>query len=86
MAGKIKLIDGTEYAGSAINDGGILWLYIANETLPDVCTDVVDPEKTETITVDDYGVTNVYEGFTHAFSLREVGGNTVIVGLEKGES
>lgn len=86
MTGTIKLIDGTEFSGSVVNDDNILWLDIVDQTLPVVCESVLDPENIKTVVVHEYGVINTYEGFTHTFSLREIGGNTVNVGIEKGES
>lgn len=86
MPGTIVLNDGTELSGNAAEDGNILWLDIADSTFADVFGLLLDPENTETITVDQYNARTEYRGFTHLFYLREQTGVKVSAGLEKGES
>lgn len=79
--GKIKLNDGTEYDGSAVDDENILWLDLSGVSLQNCYMDLMDTEKMSHITAYQYGIEYEYNGYSHAFSLRETNGTKVNVGL-----
>ena len=84
MPGNILLNDGTELEGSVMMDGNTLWMDVDGISFRRACRDLMEPAKTEKITVQEYGVRNVYTGFTHLFYLRETAGVMVSAGLVKG--
>lgn len=79
--GKIKLNDGTEYDGTAVDDENILWLDLSGVSLQDCYMDLMDTEKMSHITAYQYGIEYEYNGYSHVFSLRETNGTKVNVGL-----
>lgn len=85
MRGIIRLNNGTEFNGTAVEDEDILWLDLAGTTLPAVCDSFLDTDNVAEITVNQNGVTTVYNGYTHLFYVRETTGVKVSAGIEKGE-
>ena len=83
---KLILTDGTEILDArAIADGNTLWFYVDQEgaTLGGIFELMNDPEKTETITADEFGAVTEYLGFTDLFCIRKEDSGQINGGLKK---
>ena len=69
----------------AIVDGRTLWFYVEHDgaTLGEIFELMNDPEKTATITADEYGVVTEYQGFTDLFCIRKEENGQINGGLKK---
>ena len=83
---KLILSDGTEILDAhAIADGKTLWFYVQHDgyTLGEIFELMNDPEKTETITADEFGTMTEYQGFTDLFCIRKEDNGQINGGLKK---
>lgn len=71
MNEKLILKDGSELHGHQIEASERLFVYIFDKTLIEVFPLLSDPEKTESITWERYGLTGTVEGYVRLMSLSD---------------
>lgn len=70
MDEKITLNDGTVLENShCVQANGRLFVYCRNMDLKTGYALFIDPEKTKKITMERYGLTTVYEGYSELYSI-----------------
>ena len=86
MDQKLILNDGTILAPAhAFSDGQTLWIYLdGGISLGDAFGLLNDPDKTLTITSDQYGSIERYGNFTDLFCIRRETNGQINAGLKKG--
>lgn len=84
MPGIIRLNNGTELSGNALEDDGILWVDVFGVAFADCVSDFLNAGNLQTITAEEYGAENVYDGYTHLFYAREMPNEKTSIGLTKG--
>ncbi len=85
MEQKLTLNDGTELAGSyAIQSGERLFVYVYAEIgFGELFALLNDPEKTEQITVKQFGEETVHRGYRELYCIRKEDGGWISAGLRK---
>lgn len=79
----LKLNDGTELAGHALETDGVMYLYIEHMSMAEGWPLLSDPEKTGRIEETRYGRTAVHTGWNHLFCMREELGGMLSAGLKR---
>lgn len=80
----MKLNDGTQMAGHAVEFNGQLFLYVRGEMgLADVFQALVNPESTKKITGERMGIKTVYRGYKKLTAVRDEGGGLITAVLSK---
>ena len=83
MDEKLTLNDGTELTGHMTETETRLFVYVWEKTLAEAFALLNDPEKTERITGDQYGVVSLAVGYTKLMSISEEPGGMICAGLKK---
>lgn len=81
--GTVTLNDGTVYTGYCYKDDTYLWVFVYGVPLSSLYENFTDPEKSVRITEFRFEKENVYENFTHLFSIRENNEEMVTVGMRR---
>ena len=79
----LKLNDGTELRGHAIEANGRLFLYIWDKTMAEVFELLKDPEKTKKIVANRYGQETTIRGYKRLMSISDQGTGMIDASLKK---
>ena len=79
----LTLNDGTRIPGHAIEDDGVLWVYIDKMEIGIGFNNLYDTRKTARITEENGGETYVYSGYTVLFYIRQENDGSLNAGLKK---
>lgn len=80
----LKLNDGTELIGHAIEASERLFVYIWEKTMAEVFELLNDPEKTKKIIATRYEDQQTFRGYKHLCSVSEETGGMIAASLKKG--
>lgn len=79
----LKLNDGTELSGHAIEANERLFLYIGGKTMAEVFELLNDPEKTKKIVANRYGQETTIRGYKRLMSISDQGTGMIDASLKK---
>ena len=79
----LKLNDGTELVGHAIEANERLFVYIWNKTMAEVFELLNDPEKTKKIVATRYGNETTFRGYKRLMTVNDQGNGIIDSSLKK---
>lgn len=83
MEEKLKLNDGTELNGRALESDGTLFLYIFGKTMKEVFELLSVVKNVKVITATKYGEDTVYKNYSHLKAISEESGDMISAVMKK---